>query len=122
MAIPEWPVTLPQDILAADYQETLPKVVIRTPMGEGPAKTRRVSGLNSRFVNVGLIMTKAQVEIFDEFFMETLLGGSLHFTWTHPRTDEAIDCRITASESDVPIYGQVSGDLVKVSFQLEILP
>ena len=122
MAVPVWPVGLPQDILQSDYQETPPKLLIRTPMGAGPAKTRRTIGLNSRFVNVGLILTKAQVAIFDTFLVTTLLGGSLHFTWLHPRTGAAIDCRIMSGEDNSPTYGQVSGDLVKVNFQLEILP
>ena len=117
-----WPVDLPQEILMGDYQETTPKITIRTPMGAGPSKTRRISGLNSRFINASLLMTKAQVVIFDEFFMTTLLGGSLTFEWTNPRTGAACDCRIVAGESDSPTYGQASGDLIKVSFQLEILP
>lgn len=122
MAIPEWPADLPQTILMSDYNEEIPKVLIRTPMGAGPSKVRRVTGMNSRFINVGLLLTKAQVIIFDEFLMTTLLGGSLRFTWTHPRTEASIDCRIVIDENNSPSYGQASGDLIKVNFQLEILP
>lgn len=118
----QWPVGLPQTVLMGDYSEVVPKILIRTPMGAGPSKTRRITGKNSRFINVGLLMTRVQVESFDVFVMTTLLGGSLHFTWSHPRTEVACDCRITVSEDNAPMYGQVSGDLVKVSFQLEILP
>ena len=122
MSIPAWPETLPQTILMGDYSETIPKTLVRTPMGAGPSKTRRVSGMNSRFINASLLLTKAQVEIFDEFIMTTLLGGSLSFTWTHPRTEEACDCRIEVSEDNAPTYGQASGDIIKVNFRLEVLP
>jgi phage-related protein len=122
MTIPAWPVDLPQEILMKDYGENIPKILIRTPMGAGPAKVRRVTGMNSRFVNVGLWLTKAQVEIFDAFVMTTLLGGTLHFTWTHPRTEATIDCRIVCDQENAPSYGEASGDLIKISFTLEILP
>ena len=121
--MPAWPATLPQQISEEGYDEQLPRVSIRTPMDAGPAKARRVASSNSRFISANLKMTFAQAEIFDAFFLTTLKGGSLAFTWTHPRTGNAIDCRIVSDRESGPSYSQpVSDESIIVSFTLEILP
>ena len=117
-----WPVDLPQVPLMEPYSETFPKTLIRTPMAAGPAKVRRLIGSNSRFVSIGMYLTAAQVVIFEEFLTTTLLGGSLHFTWLHPRTAAAIDCRIVVDENTAPTYKVITMDMIRVDFQMEILP
>lgn len=117
-----WPVELPDEPLLQAYNEQLPKMIVRTPMDQGPAKTRRLSSTNSRFVNVEFIFTEAELEIFDEFFMTTILGGALSFTWVHPRTLAIVDCRIMVDSSQGPSYQKSSNDLFSVEFVLEILP
>jgi len=120
----DWPTSLPQNPLIDPYSEALPKLLIRTPMGSGPSKIRRLIGNNSRFISIVLDLTQAQVVIFEEFFLTTLLGGSLHFDWVHPRTGAACDCRIVSDESSGPSYKHIGGsdELTRVDFQLEILP
>jgi len=121
MAPPTWPPDLPVQPLTSAYDEQPPRVLVRTPMESGPAKVRRKLSNNIRLVPLELRMTETQMETFDEFFMETLLGGALRFTWTHPRTGENIDSRIVSDDSQGPSY-RYDGKQCYVSFLLEVLP
>jgi hypothetical protein len=121
--MPSWSATLPQLVDEDGYNERPPRGSIRTPMGAGPAKARRVSSSNSRMIDVSLKMTFAQVETFDAFFLDTIKGGALSFTWVNPRTQVSKDCRIVADSENGPSYSQPDSDeSIIVSFTLEILP
>ena len=116
-----WPNTLDIKPLADGYSEPLPRTILRTPMDAGPANVRRQISISPRLIPIEIPMTAAEVEDFDEFFMETLLGGALMFTWTHPRTGDAIDSRILVDAGNGPELAYHEGDYL-VRFILEVLP
>lgn len=122
MADVTWPVGLPQDFLASASRETLPDVVLRTPMDAGPAKVRRRYTTNVRPVQGQLVpMTRAQVEIFKTFFNESLAGGSLAFDWIDPLTEDAVEFRfVCPPPPDLVVIPD--SDLIGVECRLEILP
>ena len=121
MPLPTWPIGLDVKTIASAYDEQPPRIIMRTPMDSGPAKVRRKLSTNTRIIPLDLRMTEAELETFDEFFMGTLLGGSLRFTWTNPRTGDAIEARIVVDDSQGPAY-HYDGKYCYVSFLMEVLP
>lgn len=113
-----WPGTLPQQFEQEGYQETFPKVTIRTEMDVGPAKLRkRYTAAIKPFVGQ-MFMTPEQVETLETFFEVTTAYGSLAFDWENPRTGVAASCRFVGE----PQLEAVEGGDFKVTIQIEILP
>lgn len=113
-----WPVTLPQDVLVQGYAEAFPSTTLRTQMDAGPAKTRRRFTASVRPLRVTMPLTRAQVALLDTFYTDTLEGGALEFTWTHPRTLAAVTLRFVSPPQPVPD----SGAWWRVDLDLEVLP
>lgn len=114
-----WPGSLPQSNQLRGFQEVPPKTALRTSMDVGPAKMRQRFTANVRDIKLIFILTKAQVEILDDFFTSTLSGGALIFTWVHPRTNAAINVRFKGP----PTYTILSGDDVwQATMEWEIMP
>lgn len=113
-----WPLTLPQFVLRDGFQEQAQKNVIKSEMDAGPPKRRRRFTKPLRTLQVRVHLTIAQSELLDEFFQQTLQGGSLPFDWVHPRTHEPM----TAFIDEPPTYTPAGGLHVIASFPLEIIP
>jgi hypothetical protein len=113
-----WPSTLPQFALQAGYQEDVQDQSLRTSTESGAMKVRR--RFTARFDNIAinLAMTTAQVATFEEFYFTTKKGGSLTFTWVHPRKQTAATLKFA---SKVTITG-IDADLFRVSFKVEVQP
>lgn len=112
-----WPSTLPAPFLSS-LQETPPNNVIRSSMDVGPAKVRRRTTANVRNLSFNLMLTPAQVEILDEFYLDDVSGGVLEFDYEHPRTGQSVSARFT----EPPQYQEREGVVYSVSVSLEILP
>jgi hypothetical protein len=112
-----WPSTLPQQMDQEGYSETPPKLGIRTTMDSGPAKTRKRFSSGVRPISGSMPLTAAETEILDDFYLNTLQGGTLTFTWVHPRTGAAATFRFTKE----PSYSSY-GASFKTSLDLEIMP
>lgn len=119
MTIPSWPAELPQLVLQDGYQETMPNTRLRTQMDQGPAKVRRRFSAGVRPFSLLLDMSSAQVAIFDTFYNTTLEGGSLSFSWKHPRTGANVTFRFGG---DDPTITSAGGDRYSAAIKLEILP
>lgn len=113
-----WPATLPDQPLQNGYKESPPNLVIRTEMDAGPAKTRRVMTSNVRPFSCYLILTSAQLETFDAFFIGDCASGATRFTWTHPRTAVSSEFKFVGQ----PAYEPLSGTDWGVTFELELMP
>lgn len=113
-----WPTTLPTRPDRSSYQEIVPNTVIRTAMDAGPPKMRQRYTAGIRGFDLSFMMTKAQVATLDAFYITTLVGGSLSFTWVHPRTEAAATFRFV----EPPQYQAMSGSLYRVTAKMEILP
>lgn len=113
-----WPSTLPDDVLVQGYAESFPNLVVRTPMDAGPAQTRRRYTAAVRPLRVTIPLTRAQVALLDTFYTDTLEGGALEFTWTHPRTQSVVTLRFVSPPQPVPD----SGAWWRAELDLEVLP
>jgi hypothetical protein len=113
-----WPGTLPQFVQSSGYAEDKHDQTTRSPTDSGATKVRR--RFTGRFDNhsVTLAMTAAQVAIFETLHDTTLKGGSLTFTWVHPRTQAACTYKFIST----PKITHVDGDQYRVSFKLELQP
>ena len=114
----QWPLTLPASPLAESYAETAPDNIIRTATDQGPAKLRRRTTAAVRALRFACILSAAQTEILDTFYLEDLQGGSLPFLHTHPRTAAAAVMRFKAP----PEYISLNGGYFRATLDLEILP
>lgn len=113
-----WPGTLPQDVLVAGYAEQPPDLALRTQMDIGPAKLRRRQTAAPRPLKVTVGLTRAQVATLDAFYLTDLAGGTLSFTWVHPRTLAGVTFRFVSRPGYVP----ESGASWLADLDLEILP
>ncbi len=116
--MPSWPNTLPVSPLLDGFRETVPNAVVRTDMEQGPAKIRRRTTAAVRALSVSYLMSKAQVETLETFYLTTLMSGSLPFDFTHPRNSVSVSCRFVQP----PAYGSANGNYFKVMLALEVLP
>lgn len=114
-----WPVTLPQEPLIDQYAEVLPDTIIRSEPDVGPSKVRQRISKGVRNTPCKFIMSKAQVAIFDTFYVTTLYNGSLAFDFTNPRTGSTDSYRFASVPRYVP--ASTDADWI-VECQLEILP
>lgn len=118
--MPTWPIGLPQYVLEAGYSEQLEDQTIETQMEAGPAKIRRRFTTAFRQFRVSVQMTSDQATIFENFYLDTLAGGSLTFDWVHPRTRVSKTFRFRKPSPTIQAIG--GGAVVRVSMSLETLP
>lgn len=120
MPIPEWPSTLPQELLISGHKETAAANTLRTPMDVGPAKVRRRSTAAVMPLEGQIKITKSQLETFKAFFHDDLLDGSLRFSWVLPSDGvTAVEMRFT----DPPEWSAAQEpDYFLLSMKLEVLP
>lgn len=117
-----WPDTLPTQFLQPGYKESQPAgAAIRSSVDSGPAKQRRrYSALNLPFVGV-MSMTSAQVDIFWDFYRNTLGNGALVFEGLpHMRTGAAVKHRFNAASPPEDMAD--GGDDFLMTMTLEIVP
>jgi hypothetical protein len=113
-----WPNTLPAAALLENFHESAPETIIRTDMDTGPAKIRQRSTAGMRSLSLHYLLSASQVATLESFYLTTLAGGSLSFTFTHPRTVATVSCRFVRP----PEYGDNNGSYFKVALELEIMP
>lgn len=118
MAYDNWPATLPQYVLEQGYSESEADQLLQTQMEAGRPKTRRRYTTNNEVFTVAVAMTKAQKVIFEDFFDNTLVGGSLPFTWVHPVHQTAANFQF---RKPVPKWS-VRGEAYIVAFGMERVP
>lgn len=116
--MPSWPVSLPASPLAEGFSETPPATSLRTEMDQGPAKMRQRTTAGVGRLGFSLLLSLAQVQILDEFFRNDTKGGSLSFSFAHPRGGAAITCRFI----EPPRYQAATGAWFRAQLSLEVLP
>lgn len=111
-----WP--LADEVLLDGYDEAFPDLLLRTQMDAPIAKVRR------RFTAVAVPLRCAipastdDVSTLETFFLTTLSGGSLSFSWVHPRKGTSVTMRFVSPPRPAPL----GGDRWSVALDLEILP
>lgn len=118
MSVPSWPTTLPQQLFVNGYSQSFAETTIKSDMDAGPAKVRRRFTAGVEPVSGTMLLTETQLGYLRTFFVDTLLGGSLRFSWTKPPAHStACEMRFTAP----PSWTKVEGDY-EVNLSLEVLP
>lgn len=120
-----WPVGVNTDALTnvADQRQNARQ---RSPMDSGPPIVRRrfTAALNN--VDIPMIMTNTEKVLFDEWYITTVLEGSLSFLFPDPTTGDLMEYRFRGE--DAPAFAGENGsenDDIKrwsVTLQLERLP
>lgn len=118
MSTPIWPSTLPQRLLQSGYSQAPASNRISQDMDVGPAKVRRRSAAGPRPVTGSIMVTLEELQIFEAFYVEDLMSGTLRFSWVDPiHTDTTVEMRF----KEDPTW--VARDInFEVSMSLEILP
>lgn len=116
--MPLWPSTLPQSPLIEGFSETAPSTTTRTEMDQGPAKVRQKTTAGVRRLILSFLLSKTQTATLDAFFHTDTKGGSLSFTFPHPRTNESLSCRFTQA----PRYQTQNGEKFRAGVELEVMP
>lgn len=122
MAIPVWPLTLPQTGLRTGYEENFPNNLLISQGDVGTGKVR-VKGATPPFTfTVPMEMTTAQRGILKTFVQSTLKDGALRFEFTHPVDGTTFEARIVPV-SDESLYTATPYGLnYMVSLKLMVLP
>ena len=118
--MPDWPATVPFADRPDSYKESGPTAnVKRTPMENGPVKTRRRFTAASRMVSGETsLLTDAQIDTFETFYRDEIGDGALPFDAVSPRTGLTHSYRFM--ETYELIY--VHADQSRISMKLERLP
>ena len=116
--MPDWPITLPIYPLVDGYTEHVPSTVLRTEMEAGPAKVRQRTTSAIRKFRLNFLLNKSQTAILEDFYLNMLGGGALSFGFTHPRTDEVLNCRFVSA----PGYQTSNGNYFRITAELEAMP
>lgn len=119
IAIPVWPFTLPLSPLLDAYDETHASLAQSVTSGNKSILLRRNSTRSQSKLNVAFSLKKQQVGYFETFFYDTLAGGTLRFSFEHPRKLEQIEVSFDpTSDQAFTIAPQQSMSYYKVSFTL----
>lgn len=118
MALFDWPAELPQSPLLDGLTEELPDITIRTSFDSGVDQVRPRFSTGPRKFPIRMIMTSDQVQTFDNFYFNTLVGAAA-FTYKHFRTGASGDFRFIGAPGP---YVPIDGAKYSVSFTLEMLP
>lgn len=86
MANATWPSSLPQAPQGKGYGEQPAVNVVMTQMDVGPPKRRQRATAALRMFNATYLMSDAQVEVFDDFYENTIAFGALPFDMVNART------------------------------------
>lgn len=84
-----WPATLPQYFNADGYSENLGDGRLDTPTDHGPGKSRRKYTTTWRPISGAISCTDDQVDALEDFYLDTLNGGTLDFIWKAPFSQSA---------------------------------
>lgn len=111
-----WPIELPNLLAGLDVQPN--KLIKQSTMQTGPAKLALEDNVEFDIVTGSLILTRAQIVIFEEFLRDDIDYGATSFLVVHP---------ITLVETlfhllDRGSYQQVAPDGFQFSITLQEVP
>ncbi|MEC8919182.1 MAG: hypothetical protein VX796_16425 [Pseudomonadota bacterium] len=115
-----WPSTLPS-FLREGYQEAPASQTIESSVDGGPPKSRRRYTAAYRNITGRVAMTTEQLDTFEIFFRDEA-PDAVPFTIPHPRTGQAVRCRITGSPPYTIEPTGAPRRPWRVSFQIQTVP
>jgi hypothetical protein len=111
-----YPSALPQFVLQDGYSEKLNNQTVESQMDTGAVKVRRRFTKQIKQFTVVQQLDQSQLATFEDFWQNTLKGGSLTFDWVHPLTRTTATFRF---RNPAPAYTNVGGAYTRVAFTLE---
>lgn len=125
MAIPVWPVTLPQSPLREGFQKQPPNLTRRIKANQGPdiVQADAVLGVEV-WPSVKFHLTTEQLATLRTFVFDTLRSGARRFTFPDITGTGTVEARIVpASERQLYTVADAGAkDLWRVELTLEVLP
>jgi len=115
-----WPEQLPESPNQDGFSEQMEKQVIRTKMEAGRPKVRKRYDAATRHYDVNWLLTRSQLDIFEDFFYNDLNGGANKFLMKDMRSEELVEYRFKIPPR--PNLINVGGDAWEVQAELERLP
>jgi hypothetical protein len=113
-----WPDGVPHCFTADSLAVGLADGRIRSQTDTGPGKVRRRSSAMVKDMTGTLIMTYAQLTALETFVDDTLLGGSLPFSFPDQRGNTIL----VRFADKLPSWSRYGMGYVSVDMSLEILP
>lgn len=120
MAMPVWPLTLPNRPLADTWSRQAQGGRWTFKTDGGPAMVRPL-GEKGEVLSMDFRMSAEQVRTFSVFFRESLKNGSLAFQFQDPDTGIPLDVRFHV-DADSPYSIRAMGQERRVSMLWEVLP
>ena len=111
-----YPTSLPEFVLEEGYSEKLNDQTIESQMESGSVKVRRRFTKQIRKFSIVLMLNESQLATFEDFWQNSLNGGSLPFDWLHPLTRQSLTLRF---RNPAPSYTPAGGAYMRVSMVLE---
>lgn len=119
MNIPTWPDSLPLSPLLDAYNEKHSSLAQSVTTGNKSILLRRNSTRSQTRLNVEFALNRKQTEYFETFFYTTLAGGTLRFTFRHPRKNKDVEVSFDPTSDDgFSIEPQQSMEIYKIAFTL----
>lgn len=119
ITIPVWPFTLPLAPLLDAYDETHASLAQSVTSGNKSILLRRNSTRSQSRMSVAFNLNKQQAGYFETFFYSTLAGGTLRFSFEHPRKREQIEVSFDPTvDQAFTLKPQQSMSYFKVAFTL----
>lgn len=117
-----WPESLPSFSASTSIQDDESRLT--STMDAGPASVRNRFTAITQTVKTSMVMTGAQIAIFNTFMRTTTQHGSLSFTWINPVTgaSESVRFKKKPEWTCVRPSADVSSRLWQGDMELEILP
>lgn len=111
-----YPSSLPQFVLQEGFGEKLNEQTVESQMDTGAVKVRRRFTKQIRRFNIVQQLDESQLATFEDFWQNTLQGGSLPFDWVHPLTRVSMTFRF---RNPAPAYVNIGGVYTRVAYTLE---
>lgn len=93
-----WPAGLPQEFLSRGFSWAPKSNAVRSDVDQGPAYQRPRYTTNRVEFTAMIVVDKAQLDAFTNWYLDNLAGGALPFTHDHPLTGDSVVMRFDISE------------------------
>jgi hypothetical protein len=115
-----WPDTLPQAFQQDDYSEAEADGLLEYAPDTGPSITRLRTTAAMRPLSGSMDMTGVQLATLRNFWGDTLVKGSLPFTFPDQLGGDPL--LVKFPKGSAPSWGEILDDLYRVKINLMVLP
>lgn len=99
VSLPVWPSALPRQPLLDALEESFPSLISNVTTGNKSMIVRKMASRSQTKLSVSFNFTKEQMQTFEDFFNQTLDGGSVRFTFKHPRKKQNVTVSFSPTQN-----------------------